>query len=197
MPISVDRTGLGGGARIQLACDGCTSSNLVFNTSTYVQDSRRHVASLSIALAFLLTGHVHSGYHKTLGRGIGIPALHRNTFYMVEKEAYPHIQRMLQSMCECAKEEMKAMGAEELRGWKNAVTTADGCWLTRGHFSQNFTFIIKTTKRIPFYGMATSVCVGVMMWLRSHCILAQQSQQRDTWPGSFSSRQRKKVARCQ
>ena len=154
VPISVDRTGLGGGARIQLACDECTSSNLVFNTSTYVQDSRRHVASLSIALAFLLTGHVHSGYHKTLGRGIGIPALHRNTFYMVEKEAYPHIQRMLQSMCECAKEEMKAMGAEELGGWKNAVTTADGCWLTRGHFSQNFTFIIKNYQKntILWYG---------------------------------------------
>lgn len=46
-------------------------------------------------------------------------------------------------MCEHAKEEMKAMGTEELGSWKNAVSTADGCWLTRGPFSQNFTFIVK------------------------------------------------------
>ncbi len=118
MPVSVDRTGLGGGARIQLSCDGCTSHNLIFNTSTFAQDSRRYVASLSIALAFLLTGHVHSGYHRTLG----------------------HAPRMLQEIC--AKAEMKAMPAEELGSWQNAL---DGCWLTRGHFSQNFTFIVKTT----------------------------------------------------
>ena len=61
---------------------------------------------------------------------------------------------MLQSMCECAKEEMKAMVAEELGSWKNAVTTADGCWLTRGHFSQNFTSIIKNYQKntILWYG---------------------------------------------
>ena len=154
MPVSVDRTGLGGGARIQLSCDGCTSHNLIFNTSTFVQDSRRYVASLSVALAFLLTGHVHSGYHRTLGHGLGIPSLHRNTFYTVVKDAYANIQRMLQEICERAKAEMKAMPAEELGSWQNAVTTADGCWLTRGHFSQNFTFIVKNYLKntILWYG---------------------------------------------
>ena len=154
VPVSVDRTGLGGGARIQLSCDGCTSHNLIFNTSTFVQDSRRYVASLSVALAFLLTGHVHSGYHRTLGHGLGIPSLHRNTFYTVVKDAYVNIQRMLQELCERAKAEMKAMPAQELGSWQNAVTTADGCWLTRGHFSQNFTFIVKNYLKntILWYG---------------------------------------------
>ena len=142
VPVSVDRTGLGGSAHIQLSCDGCTSHNLIFNTSTSVQDSRRYVASLSIALAFLLTGHVHTGYHRTLGQGLGIPSHHRNTVYTVVKDAYANIQRMLQEICERAKAEMKEMPAEELGNWPNAVTTADGCWLTRGHFSQNFTFIV-------------------------------------------------------
>ena len=62
-------------------------------------------------------------------------------------EAYPHIQRMLQEMCECAKGEMKAMAAEEIGSWQIAVTSADRCWLTRGQFSQNFTFIVKNYKR--------------------------------------------------
>ena len=65
MPVSVDRVGLGGGVRIQFACSGCTANNLTFDTSTYVLESRRHLASLSVALAFLLTGHTHSRYHKT------------------------------------------------------------------------------------------------------------------------------------
>ena len=45
---------------------------------------------------------------------------------------------MLQELCERAKAEMKAMPTEELGSWQNAVTMANGCWLTRGHFSQNF-----------------------------------------------------------
>ena len=143
MVVSVERAGLGGGARIQFACSGCTSSNLTFNTSTYVLDSRWHVASLSVALAFLLTGHMHSGYEKTLGRALGKPVLSRRSLFTVLKDAYWHIRGMLQEMCDGAKEAMKALPEAKLGSWKNAVTTADACWLTRGHFSQNCTFIIK------------------------------------------------------
>ena len=61
---------------------------------------------------------------------------------------------MLQEMCERAKAEMKAMPAEKLGSWQNAITTADGCWLTRGHFSLNFTFIVKNYLKntILWYG---------------------------------------------
>ena len=155
-PVSVDRTGLGGGAQIKLCCDGCTLSNLRFNTSTLVQESRRQVAVLSVALAFLLTGHMHSGYHKALGRGLGIPVLRRKNVYIILKDAYPYIERMLKDMCKQAKEDMKALPVEDFGSWQNAVTTADGCWLTRGHFSQNFTFIVKNYLKntILFYGHA-------------------------------------------
>ena len=94
MPVSVDRTGLGGGACIQLSCDGYASHNLIFNTPTFVQDSRQYVASLSVALAFLITGHVHSVYHRTLGNGLGIPSLNRNAFYTIVKDAYANIERV-------------------------------------------------------------------------------------------------------
>ena len=32
MPVAVNRVGFGGGTRVQFACDGCTSGNLIFNT---------------------------------------------------------------------------------------------------------------------------------------------------------------------
>lgn len=43
---------------------------------------------------------------------MGIPAIHHNTFYTAVKDAYANIQRMLQEMCDHAKEEMKTMPAE-------------------------------------------------------------------------------------
>ena len=71
---------------------------------------------------------------------------------------------MLQEICERSKAEMKAMPAEEIGSWQNAVTTADGCWLTRGHFSQNFTFIVKNYLKNTFCAMATFACVEVTTW---------------------------------
>ncbi len=196
VPVAVDRVGLGGGACVQFACDGCTSGSLSFNTSTFVQESRRYVASLSVALAFLLTGHMHSGYHRTLGHGLGMPVLQSNNFYSVLKDAHGYIEEMLQSMCAQAKEEMKALPAHEMGSWENAVTTADGCWLTRGHFSQNCTFIVKNYMKnaILWYGHA---CVETMMSLKSHYIQVHPNQQRDTWLKSCSSRQKMRGVKLQ
>ena len=65
---------------MQFACDGCTSVDLIFNTSTFIQESWHYVASLSVALAFKPTGHMHSGYHNTFVRELGIPVLQQNNF---------------------------------------------------------------------------------------------------------------------
>ena len=64
---------------------------MIFSNSTYVQDSQQYVASLPVVLAFLVTGHMHVRYHKTLDYGAGISALHLNAFYTVAKDAYAHI----------------------------------------------------------------------------------------------------------
>ena len=79
-----------------------------------------------------------------------------------------------ENACACAKEEMKALPADEQGSWENAVPTADGCWLTRGQFSQHCTFIIKIYT-ILWYGHA---CVKMMMWLRSLYTLEHQNQQK-------------------
>ena len=94
---------------IQFACSGCTANKSTFGTSIYVLVSRRYVASLSVALAFLLTDYTHSGYHKTLGRSLGIPVLRRRSIFTILKNGYSHIQGMLQCMCDGAKKAMKAL----------------------------------------------------------------------------------------
>lgn len=129
-------------------------SLIQFDSSTYNERSRRHVASLAVSLAFLLAGHTHAGYHNTLPRGLGIPVLHRSNFYSVVKDAYMYIKQMLDNLCTLAKDEMKLLPPSTLGSWPRAVTTADGCWLTRGHFSQNCTFIVKNYLRnsILWYG---------------------------------------------
>ena len=65
-----------------------------------------------------------------------------------------YIKQMLDNLCTLAKDEMKLLPPATLGSWPRAVTTADGCWLSRGHFSQNCTFIVKNYLRnsILWYG---------------------------------------------
>ena len=50
---------------------------------------------------------------------------------------------MVDEQCELAKQKMKEKPAAEFGSFQNAVTTADGAWLTRGHHSQNFTYKVR------------------------------------------------------
>ena len=52
-------------------------------------------------------------------------------------------QNMVNEMCEREKERMKALNPKDLGSWSQAVTSADGTWLTRGHHSKNATFSIR------------------------------------------------------
>lgn len=53
------------------------------------------------------------------------------------------IRDILDEMCEDEKNYMNALPNDQLGSWSRGVTTCDGCWQIRGHFSQNCTFIIK------------------------------------------------------
>ena len=50
---------------------------------------------------------------------------------------------LIDEQCELAKQKMKEKPAAELGSFQNAVTTADGAWLTRGHHSQNFAYQVR------------------------------------------------------
>lgn len=152
--MKADRSGLGGGSKIWYSCSGCKDKDLHFNSFTYVLESRRSVVSLALAVAFVLSGNTHAGYHNAIARGLGIPVLKRPNFYEVIKLLYAPIRDLLDSCCKMCKEEMHDKGDGTIGSWRRAVTTADGCWMTRGHFSQNFTFIIKDylTNELLFNG---------------------------------------------
>ena len=93
VPVAVNTVRFGGGAPVQFACDGYISVDFIFNTSMFIQESRCYEASLSVVLAFLLTGHMHSGYHNTLGHGLGIPVLLQKNFYNILNDAYAYIKK--------------------------------------------------------------------------------------------------------
>ena len=154
VPSHVERVGLGGGAKVTYSCSGCEYKSLHFNSSTYVLESRRSVVSLSVAVAFVLSGNTHSGYHKALARGLGIPVLSRRRYYDAIEALYRPIKEILDDICQISKDEMQKLPNQLNGSWNKAVTTADGCWLTRGHFSQNFTFIIKNylNNSLLYYG---------------------------------------------
>ena len=50
---------------------------------------------------------------------------------------YPVVNVMVDDLCEVAKREMKEKNDGDLGSWKQAVTTADGTWQTRGWHSKN------------------------------------------------------------
>ena len=64
MPVAVNRVGFGG----------------PHNTSTFVQESRRYVPSLSVALAFMLTGHMYSFLSQRIRPWPGHPSVAVETF---------------------------------------------------------------------------------------------------------------------
>ena len=63
---------------------------------------------------------------------LGMDIINEDSFYDMIKLVHPHVQGILDEMCEAAKEEMKAVPAEQLGSWTRAVTTSDGVWHTRG-----------------------------------------------------------------
>ena len=91
-------------------------------------------------MAFIAAGCSYAQYEKVLVHAVGMPAVSARQFYTTLELMYPHVQNMVDEHCELAKQKMKEKPAAELGSFQNAVTTADGAWLTRGHHSQNFTY---------------------------------------------------------
>ena len=135
-------------------CCGCWTVEIDYKSSYLAQESRRQLVSLAISLAFFISGHGYAGYRKTLGRGLGLGIVSEKPFLEVVDLALPYIKSMLDEMCEDGKEKMKELPADQIGSWSRAVTCCDGCWLIRGHFSQNCTFLIKNyiTGALLYYG---------------------------------------------
>ena len=135
-------------------CSGCWIEELSYQSSQLANESRRQMVSLALCLGFFISGHGFAAYRKTLGKGLGLGVITENPYLQIVGLALPHIKKILDEMCEDAKEQMRSISDEELGSWERAVTTCDGCWQIRGHFSQNCTFIVKNylTGALLYYG---------------------------------------------
>ena len=136
------------------ACSGC-GRGVDFVSSEACTDLPQHsTVSIALRLAALLAGIGYAGYHNLFSRYLGMPIVSDKYFYHVVEMAFPHVQDILDEICEEAKNEMKELPSSELGSWKQAVTTSDGCWQIRGFFSQNSTFVIRNylTGALLWYG---------------------------------------------
>ncbi|XP_068705034.1 uncharacterized protein [Montipora foliosa] len=135
-------------------CCGCWTTEIDYKSSQLAQNSRRQIVSLALSLAFFISGHGYASYRKTLGRGLGLGVTSEKPFLEVIDLALPHIKDMLDEMCDDAKHQMIQLPSDQIGSWSRAVTCCDGCWLLRGHFSQNCTFVIKNyiTGALLYYG---------------------------------------------
>lgn len=149
-----EKKGLGGAMKFLFRCDGCWQETIDYQSSQLALDSRRHMVSLALSLAFFISGHGYASYRKTLGKGLGLGVLSDKPFLEAIDLAFPHIRDILDEMCEDEKNYMKALPNDQLGSWSRGVSPCDGCWQIRGHFSQNCTFIIKNylTGRLLYYG---------------------------------------------
>lgn len=135
-------------------CNGCWKEEISYISSQLAAESRRHLVSLALSLSFFISGRGYASYRKTLGKGLGLGVVSEKPFLEVVDLALPYIKEILEKLCEDAKLQMKSISSDQLGSWDRAVTTCDGCWQIRGHFSQNCTFIIKNymTGGLLFYG---------------------------------------------
>ena len=140
--------------RFLFRCHGCWTEEVDYRSSQLALNNRRQMVSLALSLAFFISGHGYAAYRKTLGKGLGLGVLSEKPYLEIIGVALPHIKNILDEMCEEAKGHMKNISDRELGSWARGVTTCDGCWQIRGHFSQNCTFIIKNylTGALLFYG---------------------------------------------
>lgn len=131
-----------------------------------IEGSRRTVVGLSLAVAFIVSGHGFAKFNKTLNQYLGIPAISKNRYFEVISLIYPHVNDILNEMCEEAKSHMKTKDDMTLGSWKRAVLTSDGVWHTRGHFSKNGSFIIK------------NYLTGALLWFGHKCMRGKDEDQR-------------------
>ena len=123
----------------------CTGFNAImeFQTSTRNSSLARTDLTLVTQIAFITGGCTYETYVKVLKHVLGIKVVGKTTFMKTIKTLHPIVGQMVNEMCEREKNRMKAMKDDKLGSWKQAVTCADGTWMTRGFHSKNATFSIR------------------------------------------------------
>lgn len=154
IPTDLIGCGLGGTVRIKFRCENCGQREITFNSSPDVPLNRyRSPLGTALQVAFICSGCMYTHYFRTLCLSLGMDTVGKGRFFETIKLMYPHVKKILKSQCEEAKNRMKGLDDNELGSFKSAVTTGDGAYLTRGHFSKNSTYTLrnKLTNEVLYF----------------------------------------------
>ena len=146
-PAKICTSRLGGSFYAVFACKGCGAS------VEYSNYGKAMAIAKLVATAFIVSGCLYATYSKVLKLALGMSAWSSSKFCYHIKVMHPVVKRMLDNMCEVAKKEMQMLKPGQLGSWKQAVTTADGAWQTRGYHSKNFTYSVRNymTNSLLYY----------------------------------------------
>ena len=143
VPVRVVCEGLGGGLKVEIACNRCKVRSLSFDSSPMVESSRRTLLSLALQVAFYASGCTHAQYYHILKHSLGVQAVTCKPFYDMIKLVYPCVLDMIHGMCNEARDDMEALAPEQLGSMQRVVTAGEGAWLMKGYFSKNHTYTIR------------------------------------------------------
>ena len=92
--------GRSGSAIVHTTCLDCGVQVHYASSAMSATESRRNVVSYALRLASFASGIGFAGYHKLFGLHLGMNVATDKMFYKVIEEAYPHITKMLDEVCE-------------------------------------------------------------------------------------------------
>jgi len=131
--------GLGGGLEIKIVCSGC-SQMIMYHSSPRQQG--RDLAGYVAMLVSFLAGGTYADYTRTFGPLFGNNIFSHETFRKMVHDLHEPIQKLLDWEVEIGRNLMKKKSEKELGSWARAVTSSDGCYHVRGHFSLNMSLIV-------------------------------------------------------
>ena len=137
VPSRVRTVGLGGDCQVAFACNGGDSRRICTEAALASSSSRRYLTSLALQVCSIIGGLGFAGYTGIFSQCMVMETVGQKPFVDVVKVLYPHVVELLDEQICMALDEMCKLPDEVLGSLKNAVTTSDGCWLTRGSFSKN------------------------------------------------------------
>ena len=143
VPSRVRTVGLGGGCQLSFSCNGCNSRRICTEAALASSSSRRYLTSLAVQVSSIIGGVGFAGYTRIFSQCMGMSTVGPKPFADVVKVLYPHVVELVDEQISMALDEMCKLQDEDLGSLKNAVTTSDGCWLTRGSFSKNGTVTVR------------------------------------------------------
>ena len=114
VPVRVVCEGLGGGLKVEIACNGCKIRRITFDSSPMVESSRGTIVTLALPVAFNASGCTHTQYYRILKQSLGVQAVTCKPFYEMIKLVFPHVDDMVDDMCIEATADMAALPPEQI-----------------------------------------------------------------------------------